>query len=111
MARIAPDGNSLVVTNAGSDSVSIADPRTMQVRATINGCQGATDAIITPDSARAFVTCSGGHQVMAIGLAQKTPGATDSEKRDRLLTFLDVGLHPVHLALKPDGGEAFVLEF
>ena len=48
---------------------------------------------------------------MAIGLAQKAPSAADSEKKDRLLTFLDVGLHPVHLALKPDGGEAFVSNF
>ncbi len=111
MARISPDGNSLVVTNLGSGSVSIADPHTLQVRAVFNGCDGATDAIITPDSAHAFVACSAGHQVMAIGLARTVPEATETEKKDRLLTLLDVGLHPVHLALKPDGGEAFVSNF
>jgi DNA-binding beta-propeller fold protein YncE len=33
------------------------------------------------------------------------------QSRDRLLTLLDVGATPVHLALKPDGGEIFVSNF
>ena len=30
---------------------------------------------------------------------------------NKLLTLLDVGKTPVHLALKPDGGELFVSNF
>jgi DNA-binding beta-propeller fold protein YncE len=42
---------------------------------------------------------------MAIALARSK---TNPEKPDRLESLLDVGRAPVHLALKPDGGELFV---
>ncbi len=85
------------------------------LRATFGGCPGATDAVILPDSSQAFVACSGGHQVMAVSLAaapeswaaKGNPGLLT----DHLLTFLDVGETPVHLALKPDGGEVFCANF
>jgi YVTN family beta-propeller protein len=110
LAKISPNGGSLVVTNRASGSVSVVDPEKLKVRAVFPGCPQATDAVILPDSSKAFVACSGGHQVMAIGLAR--PSSTiDSEHTDRLLTFLDVGKTPVHLALKPDGGEIFVSNF
>lgn len=47
---------------------------------------------------------------MAIGLA-RPQSPIEQERSDRLLTFLDVGQTPVHLALKPDGGEIFVSNF
>ena len=108
-AKVSPDGKSLLVTNRVSGSVSVADPDKFKVRAVFAGCPQATDAVILPDSSKAFVACSGGHQVMAIGLARPA-SPNDSEHTDRLLTFLDVG-NPVHLALKPDGGEIFVSNF
>jgi YVTN family beta-propeller protein len=110
LAKVSPDGKSLLVTNRGSGSVSVADPDKFKVRAVFAGCPQATDAVILPDSSKAFVACSGGHQVMAIGLARPA-SPNDSEHTDRLLTFLDVGKTPVHLALKPDGGEIFVSNF
>jgi YVTN family beta-propeller protein len=110
LAKISPDGNSLVVTNRVSGSVSVADPDKFKVRAVFEGCPQATDAVILPDSSKAFVACSGGHQVMAIGLAHPA-SPNDSDHIDRLLSFLDVGKTPVHLALKPDGGEIFVSNF
>lgn len=114
LAKISPDGGSLVVTNRASGSVSIVDPDMdpdkFKVRAVFAGCPQATDAVILPDSSKAFVACSGGRQVMALELAR--PASTiDSEHTDRLLSFLDVGKTPVHLALKPDGGEIFVSNF
>ncbi|HTZ60325.1 MAG TPA: YncE family protein [Acidobacteriaceae bacterium] len=109
MARIANDGRTLVITNHDSGSVSIADVRSLKVRSSFDHCPGATDAIILPDSSKAFIACSGGHQIMVIGLAHST--GSDPLPRDVLLTFLDVGNTPVHLALKPDGGEAFVSNF
>jgi YVTN family beta-propeller protein len=115
---------SLVVTNRGSNSVSIfevapydAQPHgpILRLRAAFSGCPGATDAAILPDSSKAFVACSSGHQVMSISLsaapdswaARQDPSLT----ADHLLTLLDVGQTPVHLALKPDGGEIFVSNF
>jgi YVTN family beta-propeller protein len=123
--RISSDGRSLVVTNRGSNSVSIFDvpPYTPaqtreaapRLRAAFPGCPGASDAVILPDSSKAFVACSAGHQVMAISLAA-APGSWAARQNpalmtDHMLTLLDVGKQPVHLAMKPDGGEIFVSNF
>jgi YVTN family beta-propeller protein len=124
LARISPDGRSLVVTNRGSNSVSIfavapyapnASGPTLQLRAAFPNCPGATDAAILPDSSKTFVACSAGHQVLAISLAAE-PGSWPARQdpaalTDHLLTILDVGLNPVQLALKPDGGEVFASNF
>lgn len=104
-AKPAPDGMTVVVPNRRGNSVSLVDPAMRGVRAYFEGCPGASDAIVLPDSSKAFVACSGGHQVMAIALAQ--PEA-HPPLPDRLEAMLDVGRAPVQLALKPDGGEVFV---
>jgi len=128
--RISPDGKTLIVANHRGNSVTIVDlanvstlsapidsvrrPSTRAVRATIDGCPGASDVVILPDNSKAFVACSAGHQVMAIALALQPdatkPGAQESgtPKPDRLEALMDVGQGPVQLALKPDGGELFV---
>jgi YVTN family beta-propeller protein len=124
LARISPDMRSLVVTNRGSSSVSIfeaalpdgpAGTPALRLRAAFPGCPGATDAVILPDSSKAFIACSSGHQVMAISLAAASgswPAKQDpNQLTDHLLTLLDVGQTPVHLAMKPDGGEIFVSNF
>lgn len=124
VARVSPDGRTLAVTNRGSNSISlyaIAQPGSpagtpeLKLRATFSGCPGATDAAILPDSSKVFAACSGGHQIMAVQLAA-APGSwparqDPSQLTDHLLTLLDVGKTPVHLALKPDGGEIFVSNF
>jgi YVTN family beta-propeller protein len=110
VVRVSPDGGTLVVTNRDGGSVSVIDAQRLQVRTVLSGCPQASDAVILPDSSKAFVACTGGHQVMAVGLAR--PISQNPEDRtDRLLAFLDVGPSPVHLALKPDGGEIFVSNF
>ncbi len=110
VARVSPDGATLVVTNGGGGSVSVIDAHGLRVRAVFSGCPQASDAVILPDSSKAFVACSGGHQVMAVGLA-RAQSLNPEDRADRLLAFLDVGPTPVHLALKPDGGEIFVSNF
>ena len=109
-ARISPDGDTLVVANKGSGSVSVIDAHTLALRAAFSGCPEASDTVILPDSSRAFVACTGGRQVMVIGLA-RAHSQLPAERADHLLDFLDVGQTPVHLALKPDGGEIFVSNF
>jgi YVTN family beta-propeller protein len=121
VARVSPDGRSLLVTNRGGNSVSIfeiapygagsaqSQPR---LRAAFPDCPGASDAVILPDSSKAFIACSGGHQVMAVSLAA-APGSWAAKQNpalltDHMLTLLDVGKSPVQLAMKPDGGEIFV---
>jgi YVTN family beta-propeller protein len=105
-ARITPDGKTLVVANRRGNSVSIIDAGARRVRSIFDGCPGAADVAILPDSSKAFVACSAGHQVMAIALANAKLSPAQPE---RLESMLDVGRAPVHLALKPDGGEVFVL--
>jgi YVTN family beta-propeller protein len=124
--HVSPDSRSLVVTNHGSNSVSVFDvipysagssasSAVTRLRSTFSGCPGAADTVILPDSSKAFVACSGGHQVMALGLAAE-PGSWAAKQNpslttDRMLALLDVGKMPVHLAMKPDGGEIFVSNF
>ena len=130
LARIAPDMRALVVTNRASGSVSIfaVDPtppptpapgkpqsQPLHLRSAFSGCPGATDAVVLPDSSKAFIACSAGHQVMAINLAA-APGSWPARQnpsllKDSVLALLDVGQTPVHLAMKPDGGEIFVSNF
>jgi YVTN family beta-propeller protein len=71
--------------------------------------------VILPDSSKAFIACSSGHQVMAVSLAA-APGSWAAKQNsalmtDHMLTLLDVGTMPVHLAMKPDGGEIFVSNY
>lgn len=122
MARVSPDGRSVVVSNRASGSVSVyaADPTpgasaALRLRATFSGCAGPTDIAILPDSSKAFVACSGAHDVLAISLAA-APGSWAARQngsllRDHMLALLEVGPTPIHLALKPDGGEIFVSNF
>jgi len=143
LARISPDMRTLVVTNRGSGSVSVfaiapyaggpapgpaglaaasnsaATPaeqeRPPQLRAAFSGCPGATDAVILSDSSKAFIACSGGHQVMVISLAAApdlwAAKQNPSLLNDRMLTLLEVGETPVQLAPKPDSGEIFCSNF
>jgi YVTN family beta-propeller protein len=109
-ARISPDGKSLVVADLRGNSATILNPASGplagKVRAVFADCPGASDVAILPDSSKAFLACSAGHQLMAIGLAQTKVMPAQA---DRLEALLDVGRGPAQLALKPDGGEVFSL--
>jgi YVTN family beta-propeller protein len=100
-ARISPDGKTLVVANRQGNSVTVIDAAKRQVRAVFEGCPGASDVTILPDSSKAFAACAGGHQILSLALAR-------ASQPDRLEALMDVGRGPLHLALKPDGGEVFV---
>ena len=122
VVRISPDGRTLVVSNRASGSASLfAIPPSeknqpaaafLRLRAAFSGCPGAGDVAILPDSSKAFVACSAGHRVMTVSLAAAagtwTAKQNPSLMTDHLLSFLDVGKQPEHLAMKPDGGEIFV---
>ena len=120
VVRVSPDGRSLVVTNRGSSSVSVFDVRPYdaagasepppRLRAAFPGCPGAADAVVLHDSSKAFIACSAGHQVMAVSLAAPAK-QNPALMTDHMLALLDVGMTPVHLALKPDDGEIFVSNY
>lgn len=107
-ARVSPDGKSLIVANRRGNSVSLFNAENLHLRAVFAGCPGAGDPVILPTSAKAFVPCTTGHQIMAIALAHPAqPGSPAIPDREESL--MDVGRDPVDLALKPDGGEVFVI--
>lgn len=116
-ARLTPDGKTLVVANRLGNSASIFDTAALTMRAVFSGCPGAGDPVALPDSSKIFVPCTSGHQIMAIALARANPPASPGTvsaqstpaQPDRLEALIDVGRNPVHLALKPDGGEVFVV--
>jgi YVTN family beta-propeller protein len=110
--ELSPDGKTLAVANRKGNSFSLIDPVSRNVRTVFAGCPGASDVVILPDSTKAFAACSAGHQVMAVALARDSqPASAQSAATpalpDRLEALMDVGHAPVHLALKPDGGEVF----
>ena len=125
---VTPDGATLVVANRASGSVSLMDlsqddlPRNggpakstrsadlPRLRSSFSGCPGATGIALLPDSSKAFIACSAGHQVLVLGLKTSTQKRSlQAPEGDRLLALLDVGAAPVRLAAKPDGGEIFVV--
>ena len=119
--QLAPDARTLAVVSRASGGItlfSIAPSfpglhhAPLTVRATFGGCAGATSPVILPDSSKLFVACSASHSVMAISLAAAPDGwAAKSNATlltDHMLTLLAVGDDPLHLAMKPDGGEIFV---
>jgi YVTN family beta-propeller protein len=116
-ARLSPDGKTLLVANRRGNSLSVFDAAALTVRAVFSGCPGAGDPVILPDSSKAFVPCTTGHQVMSIALARASQPASQqagvaaaaSATPDRMEALMDVGRDPVDLALKPDGGEVFVV--
>jgi YVTN family beta-propeller protein len=114
--RLSPDGKTLAVANRKGNSLSLIDPASLGVRAVFAGCPGASDLAILPDSSKVFAACSAGHQVMSVALARasqpansQSGSAPTSAVPDRLEALMDVGRGPVQLALKPDGGEIFVV--
>jgi YVTN family beta-propeller protein len=115
-AVLAPDGKTLVVANRRANSVTLIDPKSARLRSIFEDCPGAESPVVLPDSSKAFVACSGGHQVMAIALAHAEDRPAESGEKssspvwqpDRIEALMDVGRAPVDLALKPDGGEIFV---
>ena len=119
VAQVSPDNRTLVVTNQHAGSVSVysinESGAPLTLREAFPGCAGATDIAILQDSSKAFVACSGTHQVMAIWLGAAPDswrGRQDPTlQHDQMLTMLDVGKTPTHLALKPDGGEVFSTNF
>jgi YVTN family beta-propeller protein len=85
------------VANAGSNSVSVIDPKTNLVVATIPVGPNPVDIAVTPNGSTAYVTNAGSNSVSVINTTSNTVVAT-----------VTVGFNPVNVAIKPDGTRAYV---
>ena len=110
----------MVVSNRRAGSVSVYSvtktaTAPLTFREAFDGCPGATDIAILPDSSKAFIACSGSNRVMVLWLGAAPDswrGKQDASlQKDQRLALLDVGKTPTHLTLKPDGGEVFSTNF
>ncbi len=106
LARVTPDGKLGVVALRDEDAVAIVDATTLTLRDKIKTCAKPGEFVILADSSKAFVTCPASNQIGVVDL-----GNSKDAKSGKLLTLLDVGKTPLHIALKPDGGEIFVCNF
>ncbi len=100
---VSPDGNTVVVSNSGSASVSIIDANTSQVTATISLPAGSSPygVAITPDDRRAYVAnYVNPGSIFVIDLTTRT-----------LATTISGGNQPIHVAISPDGSLVYVTNF
>lgn len=123
LAQVSANGKLVVTSNREDDSISIIDAQKMAVRSTIQTCRQPTELAFLPDASKVFVTCSGSGQVAVVALEKEIAPETErnslrmsrqpaaERSGDHLLALLDVGQTPLHVAVKPDGGEAFVCNF
>ena len=86
------------------DSIAVIDADKLALRDKLKVCARPVELAILPDSSKAFIACSESRQVGVVDLKSDKNAA-------RLLALLDVGKTPIHLAVKPDGGEVFVCNY
>ena len=85
------------VANAGSNTVSVINPTTNTVVATIPVGPNPVNIAVTPNGTSAYVTNAGSNTVSVINTATNTVVAT-----------VPVGANPVNVAVTPNGASAYV---
>ena len=86
-----------IVTNHDDATVSLFEPTTLELLATVNVVPHPEHIAVLPDSSKAFVSSGSANQISVIDLASK-----------KLLANLAIGGEPEDLILKPDGGELYI---
>ena len=98
VARVTPDGKSVLVVNHRDATLTIHDPRSLAERAAVNVVAAPDDVAILLDSAIAFVMSRSNTKLSVVDL-----------KRGVLIANLELAGKPSQMILKPDGGELYVL--
>jgi YVTN family beta-propeller protein len=89
--------SAVYITNAGANTVSVINPSTNSVTATVTVDRNPVHAAITPDGSSVYVTNAASHTVSVISTTTNSVVAT-----------IPVGLAPVWVAITPDGKHAYV---
>ena len=85
------------ITNEGSHTVSVIDPSTNSVLATVSVGRDPVETVLAPDGTTAYVLNAGAGTVSVLNMATNSVTAT-----------LRVGLLPGHAAVTPDGRSVYV---
>jgi YVTN family beta-propeller protein len=99
LARVTPDGKSVVVVNRDDSTLQVFDAGSLTLRATIPVAAAPEQFVIlqNSESFTAFVAAAGSAQISVVNLRTNT-----------LLTNLPLPGKPAGLFLKPDGGELYI---
>jgi YVTN family beta-propeller protein len=97
LARLAPDGKTIVVPNHDDATVSLLDAASLTTLAVVPVGPQPEHVVVLPDSSKAFISSSTSRQVSVVNLRTRA-----------LVTNLNLGGTPGDLILKPDGGELYV---
>jgi YVTN family beta-propeller protein len=103
-------GTKAYVTNSNSTTISIIDIATNKIIGTINGFNGPSGMVITPDGRRAYVNNYGASQSVPSGKAT-TVNVVDLTTDKIIGDPLEVGLAPAALAITPDGEFVYVINY
>lgn len=95
--RASAAAHDIYVVNSGDNSVSVVDPTTNRIVATVPVGSSPRGVAVSPDGSQAWVTSEGDDTVSVISTATNTVTAT-----------IPVGGSPESVALSPDGTRAYV---
>ncbi len=100
-------GTIAYVTNSYSTTITIIDIATNNVVGTINGFNGPSGMVITPDGTRAYVNNYGAGGSSGTGT---TVNVVDVGT-NTIIDTITVGLAPASLAITPDGAFVYVINY
>lgn len=103
-------GTKAYVTNSNSTTVTIIDLATNTVTGTIDGFDGPSGLVITPDGSFAYVNNYGGPDGVGSGHGT-TVRLVNLDTNTIIGMPLTVGLAPAALAITPDGAFVYVINY
>ena len=98
IARVTPDGKTVLVVNRRDGSLGIHDGTTLALRGSVSVVAQPEDVAVLPDSSLAFVLSRSEQRISVVDL-----------RRGVLVTHLELAGKPTDMLLKPDGGELYVI--
>jgi len=98
VARVTPDGKSILVVNKRDATLGVHDATTLAAPEAISVVPQPEDVAVLPDGSLAFVLSRTERRLSVVDL-----------RRCVLLTNLELAGRPTQMILKPDGGELYIL--
>ncbi len=103
-------GTRAYITNSNSTTISVINTATNHVIDTIDGFDGPSGMVITPDGARAYVNNYGGPEGVGSGNGT-TVRIVDLNTNTIIGDPIEVGTAPAALAISPDGKFVYVINY